>query len=150
MSDHQGKVVNRTLVDDLANVLSSTCVGWKPLTGIDLSQHPEVQRVMARYRKSKETGLSNMTHDQRIRLLRAKAAELESIVLARTNAGLEMTETDQLRADISLLYTLVADHLDYEPFVVLQEGEKVVSVFVENHYGARRAVAPMPEEDDGG
>lgn len=47
---------DKPLVDDLADVLSHFVVGWKPglvwVTG-DLGQHPEVQRVMARYRESK-------------------------------------------------------------------------------------------------
>jgi len=42
------------LVDDLADVLASMVVGWKAQTGVDLAQHPEVQRVMARYREAKE------------------------------------------------------------------------------------------------
>lgn len=41
--------VDRPLVDDLAYVLASMVIGWQP----DLSQHPEVQRVMARYRATK-------------------------------------------------------------------------------------------------
>lgn len=44
--DWRGEPVYRDLVDDLAEVLSCTVVGWTP----DLSQAPEVQRVMARYR----------------------------------------------------------------------------------------------------
>jgi hypothetical protein len=42
-----------SLVDDLADVLSHMVVGWKPVIGADLAEHPEVVRVMARYRKSK-------------------------------------------------------------------------------------------------
>lgn len=38
------------LADDLADVLSHMVVGWEKQTGIDLAEHPEVQRVMARYR----------------------------------------------------------------------------------------------------
>jgi hypothetical protein len=45
MSDEQ------SLVDDLATVLVHMVVGWKDLIGHDLAEHPEVQRVMARYRE---------------------------------------------------------------------------------------------------
>lgn len=41
------------LVDDLADVLVHMVVGWEPTLGFDLAQHPEVRRVMARYRESK-------------------------------------------------------------------------------------------------
>lgn len=44
----------KDLVDDLAWVLASTVVGWHNETGIDLSEHPEVKRVMARYLDAKE------------------------------------------------------------------------------------------------
>jgi hypothetical protein len=36
-------------VDDLAGVLSATVVGWEAVTGHDLSEAPEVKRVLARY-----------------------------------------------------------------------------------------------------
>ena len=36
---------------DLADVLSRMVVGWEQQTGIDLAQHPDVQRVMARFRE---------------------------------------------------------------------------------------------------
>lgn len=48
--DWQNEPVQRDLVDDLADVLSRTVVGWEPVLGVDLSQAPEVQRVMMRYR----------------------------------------------------------------------------------------------------
>jgi hypothetical protein len=48
--DWQNEPVERPLVDDLADVLSRTVVGWESILGVDLSQAPEVQRVMARYR----------------------------------------------------------------------------------------------------
>jgi hypothetical protein len=48
--DWKNEPVDRPLVDDLADVLSRTVVGWEPILGVDLSQAPEVQRVMARYR----------------------------------------------------------------------------------------------------
>ena len=35
---------------DIADVLARMCVGWEQQTGIDLAQHPDVQRVMARFR----------------------------------------------------------------------------------------------------
>lgn len=41
------------LVDDLADVLSRMVVGWEPTLGVDLAQHPDVVRVMARYRAAK-------------------------------------------------------------------------------------------------
>ncbi len=45
--------INKPLVDDLADVLAGTVVGWEKIIGHDLSQAPEVQRVLARYRASK-------------------------------------------------------------------------------------------------
>lgn len=45
--------MSKTLVDDLADVLSHMVVGWKDRLGVDLAEHPEVQRVMERYRTSK-------------------------------------------------------------------------------------------------
>lgn len=42
------------LADDLADVLAHMVVGWEPLIGHDLAQHPEVLRVMERYRLDKE------------------------------------------------------------------------------------------------
>ena len=42
-----------SLVDDLADVLAHVVVGWEPLLGHDLAQHPSVVRVMARYQESK-------------------------------------------------------------------------------------------------
>lgn len=47
--NRNGDPVDRPLVDDLAQVLASTVVGWRTLTGVDLAEHPEVQRVMERY-----------------------------------------------------------------------------------------------------
>lgn len=47
--DWAGQPVDRSLVDDLADVLVKTCVGWTPLIGHDLTQAPEVVRVLARY-----------------------------------------------------------------------------------------------------
>jgi hypothetical protein len=43
----------RSLADDLMEVLSRTVVGWENVIGHDLSQHPEVVRVAARYRKAR-------------------------------------------------------------------------------------------------
>ena len=42
--------INRTLLDDLADVLAATVVGWEPIIGADLAEAPEVKRVLARYR----------------------------------------------------------------------------------------------------
>lgn len=47
-----------SLVDDLADVLAHVVVGWEPLLGCDLAQHPSVVRVMARYRAAKATSTS--------------------------------------------------------------------------------------------
>lgn len=41
------------LADDLADVLARVTVGWENIIGHDLSKHPDVQRVMARYRQQK-------------------------------------------------------------------------------------------------
>lgn len=41
------------LADDLADVLMHMVVGWKDRLGVDLAEHPEVVRVMARYREAK-------------------------------------------------------------------------------------------------
>jgi hypothetical protein len=41
----------KPLVEDLADVLSRFVVGWEPIIGADLAQHPDVVRVMARYHK---------------------------------------------------------------------------------------------------
>lgn len=41
------------LVDDLADVLSRMVVGWEHVIGCNLAEHPDVVRVMARYRDSK-------------------------------------------------------------------------------------------------
>ena len=45
-----GKPRDVPLVDDLADVLSRTVVGWENVIGHDLAKAPEVQRVLARYR----------------------------------------------------------------------------------------------------
>jgi hypothetical protein len=42
--------IDKPLVDDLADVLAGTVVGWEKIIGADLAQAPEVVRVMARYR----------------------------------------------------------------------------------------------------
>lgn len=44
------------LVDDLADVLIRTCVGWEPVIGHDLSRAPEVARVLARWRQERSDG----------------------------------------------------------------------------------------------
>lgn len=51
--DWKDEPMDIQLVDDLADVLAKTVVGWKDLTGIDLADHPNVQRVLARYRAEK-------------------------------------------------------------------------------------------------
>lgn len=40
----------KPLVDDLADVLARMVVGWEVEFGVDLAKHPDVVRVMARYR----------------------------------------------------------------------------------------------------
>jgi hypothetical protein len=49
-----GERKDTPLVDDLADVLSNVVVGWENIIGHDLAQHPEVQRVMARYREARQ------------------------------------------------------------------------------------------------
>lgn len=46
-------VAEKDLADDLADVLSRMVVGWQNVIGHDLAQHPDVQRVMARYREAR-------------------------------------------------------------------------------------------------
>lgn len=41
----------KPLVQDLAEVLSRMVVGWEFEYGFDLAKHPDVVRVMARYRR---------------------------------------------------------------------------------------------------
>lgn len=48
-----GEIQFIALVDDLADVLSRMVVGWGDILGNDLAQHPDVVRVMARYRAYK-------------------------------------------------------------------------------------------------
>lgn len=52
--DWEGKPVQKTLLEDLADVLAQTVVGWTDVIGYDLSEAPEVQRVMARFRLERE------------------------------------------------------------------------------------------------
>jgi hypothetical protein len=42
---------DKPLVEDLADVLAHMVVGWEHDFGFDLAKHPEVVRVMARYRE---------------------------------------------------------------------------------------------------
>jgi hypothetical protein len=48
-----GEVKDTPLVDDLADVLSRMVVGWERIIGHDLAQHPDVVRVMARYKEAR-------------------------------------------------------------------------------------------------
>lgn len=41
----------RPLVEDLADVLAHMVVGWEHDFGFDLAKHPDVVRVMTRYRR---------------------------------------------------------------------------------------------------
>lgn len=43
---------DKSLADDLADVLAHTVVGWESIIGHDLAQAPEVQRVMKRFREA--------------------------------------------------------------------------------------------------
>jgi len=52
-TDWEGTPIDRPLVDDLADVLACTVVGWQHLIGHDLAEAPNVKRVLARYRASK-------------------------------------------------------------------------------------------------
>jgi hypothetical protein len=61
------------LVDDLADVLAHMVVGWKNVIGVDLAEHPEVVRVMARYREAKAI------HDQLVITLQIKAEEVAAV-----------------------------------------------------------------------
>lgn len=51
-----------------------------------------------------------MTVEQQVRLLRAKAAELESYVKPRLG-GPGTTDLDWLIADVALLFSMLADHV---------------------------------------
>lgn len=56
VNSRTGEVQDTPLVDDLADVLARMTVGWKPglvwmTAGLD--EHPDVVRVMARYRAYK-------------------------------------------------------------------------------------------------
>jgi hypothetical protein len=58
VNQRAGEVKDMPLVDDLADVLSRMVVGWQPglvwiTEGQTLDKHPDVVRVMARYRQSK-------------------------------------------------------------------------------------------------
>ena len=54
-AEEANKVVDaeKALADDLADVLSRVSVGWQPVIGVDLTQFPDVQRVMQRYREAR-------------------------------------------------------------------------------------------------
>jgi hypothetical protein len=52
---------DQELVDDLARVLARTVTGWVDVIGVDLAEHPEVVRVMARYRESKAASTNSTT-----------------------------------------------------------------------------------------
>ena len=54
--DWQDQPVDRPLVDDLADVLAGTVVGWESIIGHHLAQAPEVRRVLARYRAERLRG----------------------------------------------------------------------------------------------
>ena len=53
--DWFGRPQNVPLVDDLADVLARTVVGWENVIGLNLAEAPEVKRVMARYRQEKNS-----------------------------------------------------------------------------------------------
>jgi hypothetical protein len=62
------------LTDDLADVLSHMVVGWKPALGVDLAEHPDVQRVMKRYREFKAE------QEQLVIVLDTKMAEIDAVI----------------------------------------------------------------------
>lgn len=62
-----------SLTDDLADVLSHMVVGWKNVIGVDLAEHPEVQRVMKRYREAKAA------QEQLVIVLDTKMAEVNAV-----------------------------------------------------------------------
>jgi hypothetical protein len=45
-----GERRNISLVDDLVDVLIRMTIGWEYVIGHDLAQHPDIVRVLARYR----------------------------------------------------------------------------------------------------
>jgi hypothetical protein len=53
--NYEGIPQDISLVDDLADVLARTVVGWERVIGADLAQAPEVKRVLARYRAEKDS-----------------------------------------------------------------------------------------------
>jgi hypothetical protein len=61
------------LADDLADVLSHMVVGWEKTLGVDLAQHPEVQRVMARY------GTAKAEHERLVITLQMKTEEVNAV-----------------------------------------------------------------------
>lgn len=56
-------LTQKPLVEDLVDVLSRLVVGWEPVIGADLAQHPDVVRVMRRYR-DEYVGQPGVTHEQ--------------------------------------------------------------------------------------
>lgn len=58
------------------------------------------------------TGMTAMTDAQRIRLLRAKGAELEARVLARTQRYGGMAPIDEVHADVALVAIILADYIE--------------------------------------
>lgn len=57
-------------------------------------------------------GMTAMTDAQRIRLLRAKGAELEARVLARTQLYGGMAPIDEVHADVALVAIILADYIE--------------------------------------
>jgi hypothetical protein len=77
-----------------------------------MHQRRSLDQVQARQDKAMSEIL---TQDQAARLLRTKAAELEAIVERRsfiTGDSPTMLPIDQVRADMALIATLVAQHLE--------------------------------------
>jgi hypothetical protein len=67
-----GEIQFTALVDDLADVLSRSVVGWLNVIGVDLAQYPDVERVMARYRayKANRSEMIRETLDEHAETLR--------------------------------------------------------------------------------
>ena len=56
-----------------------------------------------------------LSPERAVRLLRAKAGELEAQVLEKTKRNYTLSREDFLVADIALIATLLADHIEQSP-----------------------------------
>lgn len=53
-----------------------------------------------------------LSPERSVRLLRAKAAELEHLVKIHADTGVGLSEIDYLQANVALTCTLLADHIE--------------------------------------